>query len=46
VALYLLDWDGQGRSERVDVLDAATGQVYSSQVVSEFGSGQVPGLQR
>ena len=25
VALYLLDWDNGGRSERIDVLDAVTG---------------------
>jgi predicted outer membrane repeat protein len=40
VALYLVDWDGAGRSERVDVLDAAAGTVLSSQTVSGFQGGQ------
>jgi hypothetical protein len=41
LALYLLDWDGYqgGRSERVDILDASTGAVLSSQTVSSFQSG-------
>jgi hypothetical protein len=30
VALYLLDWDGGGRSERVDVVDAVSGKVLDS----------------
>jgi hypothetical protein len=40
VALYLVDWDADGRSERVDVLDAASGTVLSSQTVSGFQGGQ------
>jgi hypothetical protein len=40
VALYALDWDGAGRSERVDVLDAATGAVLDSRVLSAFGGGE------
>src|SRR5262249_39661952 len=39
VALYLLDWDNQGRVEAVDVLDSNTGQVLSSQQVSSFSGG-------
>jgi uncharacterized repeat protein (TIGR01451 family) len=39
LALYLLDWDGQGRSERVDVLDASTGQVLDTRTVSAFSGG-------
>jgi RHS repeat-associated protein len=39
VALYLLDWDNIGRSERVDVLDAETGKVLDSRTVSSFGGG-------
>jgi hypothetical protein len=40
VALYLLDWDHQGRSERVDVLDAASGNVLNTQTVSNFSGGE------
>ncbi len=42
VALYALDWDGfgGGRSERVDVLDAASGSVLNSQTISGFGQGE------
>jgi hypothetical protein len=40
VALYLVDWDNQGRSERVDVYDAATGVRYATQTVSAFGGGE------
>jgi hypothetical protein len=41
VSLYALDWDGNnGRSERIDVLDAATGGVLSSQTVSSFSNGE------
>src|SRR5262249_28864626 len=37
-ALYLLDWDKAGRSERIDVLDA-TGAVVDSRTVSNFSNG-------
>jgi hypothetical protein len=40
LALYLLDWDHQGRSERVDILDTNTGTVLNSQTVSGFGNGE------
>ena len=40
VSAYLLDWQGQGRTERVDVLDAATGAVLSTQTASSFGGGE------
>lgn len=39
LAVYLLDWDGGGRTERIDVLDAGTGQVLDSQIVSDFTDG-------
>ena len=39
VALYLLDWDNNGRAVRIDVLDAATQQVLSTQNVQSFSSG-------
>jgi VCBS repeat-containing protein len=42
LALYLLDWDSYlgGRSERIDVVDAATGQVMDTQNVSNFAGGE------
>jgi hypothetical protein len=41
VALYVLDWDGGGaRAERVDIVDATTGAVLDSRVVSQFRGGQ------
>jgi hypothetical protein len=40
VALYLLDWDGGSRGEQIDVLDATTGKVLSSQTASAFGGGE------
>jgi PKD repeat protein len=40
VALYLLDADNQGRSERIDVLDAATGTVLNTQTASNFANGE------
>ena len=39
VALYLLDWDNNGRAIRVDVLDATTQQVLSTQNVQSFSGG-------
>ena len=40
VALYALDWDNYGRSERVDVVDPANGSVLDSRTVSSFTGGQ------
>ncbi len=40
VALYFLDWDNSGRSERVDVLNADTGALLNSRTVSSFSGGQ------
>ncbi len=39
IALYVLDWNRTGRTERIDVLDSATGQIYDSRLVSSFESG-------
>jgi RHS repeat-associated protein len=41
VGLYLLDWDNfqGGRTERVDMLNAETGDVLDSRTVSAFGGG-------
>ena len=40
VSLYALDYDGLGRSERIDVLDAAGGAVLDSRTISGFAGGQ------
>src|SRR5262249_38061385 len=43
LGLYLLDWYPGGRSERLDVVDAATGAVLDSRSVSNFTAGQYLG---
>jgi hypothetical protein len=40
IALYCLDWDALNRSERIDVLDSATGGVLDTRNVSTFSNGQ------
>jgi hypothetical protein len=40
VALYCLDWDNGGRTQTIDVLDAASGAVLNSQTVSGFRGGK------
>jgi len=36
VALYCLDWEGAGRAERIDILDAASGTLLDSRNVVAF----------
>jgi len=38
-ALYALDWDGQGRAETIQVLDATTGNVVDTRSISNFSQG-------
>jgi len=40
VSLYALDYDRNNRSERIDVLDAATGTVLDTRSISGFAGGQ------
>ena len=40
LALYSVDWDGNNRSQRVDVVDFATNAVLDSRTVSSFNGGQ------
>lgn len=41
LAVYALDWDGNNaRSETIDILDAATNTVLSSQPVQSFSNGR------
>ena len=39
IALYLLDWDSTTRTERIDILDTATGTVLDSRNVTGFHGG-------
>jgi hypothetical protein len=39
LALYALDWDSQGRSESIAILDATTGAVLNTQSLSNFTNG-------
>ncbi len=39
VSLYFLDWDLNGRSQKVEALDAATGAVLDTRTVSGFQGG-------
>jgi hypothetical protein len=39
VSLYFLDWDTQGRTERVDVIDPSTGAVLDTRTVTGFSGG-------
>lgn len=40
IALYLLDWDGQGRGETVQVFDTGSGTLLDTESVSSFSSGE------
>ncbi len=40
VAMYFLDWDNNGRTQTVEILDAGTGAVLNSQTISGFGNGK------
>ena len=39
VSLYMTDWENAGRSQKIEVLDAATGAVLDTRTVSGFGGG-------
>ncbi len=39
LSLYFLDWDRLGRSQRVEILNAASGAVLDTQTISNFGEG-------
>ncbi len=40
VALYLLDWDFSGRAERIDILDAVSGNVLDTRSLSDLPYGK------
>lgn len=40
VAVYLCDWDNNGRAQTVEVINAANGAVLNSQSVTAFSGGQ------
>ena len=37
--LYFLDWDSKGRSEQVQISNAATGTVLATETISSFSNG-------
>jgi hypothetical protein len=39
VALYSVDWDSLGRTEEIDILDAASGTVLDTRSLSSFTGG-------
>lgn len=40
VAIYNLDWDGNNRSQRVDVIDWATNTLIDTRTISQFNGGK------
>ncbi len=40
LAVYSVDWDYRGRSQRVEILDASTGVVLDTRAISGFQGGQ------
>jgi hypothetical protein len=46
LALYFLDWDNNGRSEQVQLANAATGAILDTESMSSFYGGGVPRLER
>ncbi|HJZ70189.1 MAG TPA: fibronectin type III domain-containing protein [Vicinamibacterales bacterium] len=40
IALYVVDWDSEGRSETIEMLDAASGAVLDSRTIEGFAGGQ------
>lgn len=40
IALYGVDWDNEGRDERIDVIDTASGTVLDSRTLSNFRIGE------
>jgi hypothetical protein len=39
LSLYFCDWDRLGRSEKIELLDAATGAVLDTRTISNFANG-------
>ena len=40
LALYAVDWDQKGRSELIQVINAATGHVLDTEMISSFAGGE------
>jgi hypothetical protein len=40
VAIYALDWDGKGRTERIDAIDVVSGNVLDTRYISAFTNGE------
>ena len=39
VSLYMVDWNANGRSQRIELIDSATGRTLDSRDVSNFVGG-------
>ncbi len=42
VSLYAVDWDNNGRSEEVQIIDPTTGKVLDTEAIGHFQNGGVP----
>jgi hypothetical protein len=40
LALYFVDWDKLGRNQRIEIIDATTGQVLNTRNISKFTGGR------
>ena len=40
LALYAVDWDNAGRSERIQIIDPGTGAVLDTETLSSFKNGE------
>jgi subtilisin family serine protease len=40
IALYMVDWDGTSRSQRIEIFDEVSGMLLGSQTLSGFHDGQ------
>jgi hypothetical protein len=38
--MYVVDWEREGRAQKVDLLDWTTGAVLDTRTVKDFGDGQ------
>jgi hypothetical protein len=39
LAIYAVDWDYQGRTESIQILDAVTGKILDTEFLSNFSNG-------
>lgn len=39
ISLYCLDWDNQGRSQKIEVMNPETGLIFDTRTISQFQNG-------